>query len=130
MAVRDAWATACQVPGTSVCRFILSDDEVTPLVVEEMQTFKDIVLMQGATTYKYILLKSLFIFEHAVQQYDSRFILKTDDDAFVNVPALVHQLRLLCESPDCRRERLYMGLQVIFPICLTVDGTGTTLSMH
>ncbi len=40
-----------------------------------------------------------------------RFILKTDDDAFVNVPAFVQQLRLLCESPDCRRERLYMGKQ-------------------
>jgi hypothetical protein len=40
-----------------------------------------------------------------------RFILKTDDDAFVNVPVFVQQLRLLCESPDCRRERLYMGKQ-------------------
>ena len=40
-----------------------------------------------------------------------RFILKTDDDAFVNVPAFVQQLRLLCESPDCRKERLYMGKQ-------------------
>ena len=40
-----------------------------------------------------------------------RFILKTDDDAFVNVPAFVQQLQLLCESPDCRRERLYMGKQ-------------------
>ena len=40
-----------------------------------------------------------------------RFILKTDDDAFVNVPAFVQQLRLLCESPDCRKEHLYMGKQ-------------------
>ena len=40
-----------------------------------------------------------------------RFILKTDDDAFVNVPAFVQQLRMLCESPDCRHERLYMGKQ-------------------
>ncbi len=45
------------------------------------------------------------------QVWPCRFILKTDDDAFVNVPAFVQQLRLLCESPDCRRERLYMGKQ-------------------
>ena len=29
----------------------------------------------------------------------------------MNVPAFVQQLRLLCESPDCRKERLYMGKQ-------------------
>ena len=29
----------------------------------------------------------------------------------VQVRYLVAQLRLLCESPDCRRERLYMGRQ-------------------
>jgi galactosylxylosylprotein 3-beta-galactosyltransferase len=111
MAVRDAWATKCQVKGISVCRFILSEDEITPLVEEEMQEHRDIVLMRGQTTYKSILLKSIFIFEYAVKHYDARFILKTDDDAFVNTPAMVHQLRMLCESPDCRREHLYMGLQ-------------------
>lgn len=103
MAVRDAWATSCHVPGTSVCRFILSDDEVTPLVKEEMQKHKDIVLMHGETTYKSILLKSVFIFEYAVQHFDTRFILKTDDDAFVNVPALVsqYQTRHYCPSRVC-----------------------------
>lgn len=111
LAVRDAWATACQVPGVSVCRFILSDDEVTELVQEEMQEHQDIVLVHGETTYKSILLKTLFVYEYAVRHYDARFILKTDDDAFVHTRAMVQQLRLLCESPDCRRERLYMGKQ-------------------
>ncbi|CAL8469155.1 g8696 [Coccomyxa elongata] len=111
LAVRDAWASRCQVPGVSVCRFILSDDEVTELVQEEMQEHNDIVLVHGETTYKSILLKTLFVFEYAVSHYDARFILKTDDDAFVHTWAMVQQLRLLCESPDCRRERLYMGKQ-------------------
>lgn len=109
--MRDAWATRCQVPGVSVCRFILADDEVTELVEEEMQEHQDIVLVHGETTYKSILLKTLFVFEYAVRHYDARFILKTDDDAFVHTRAMVQQLRLLCESPDCRRERLYMGKQ-------------------
>lgn len=111
LAVRDAWASRCQVPGVSVCRFILSDDEVTDLVQEEMQEHHDIVLVHGETTYKSILLKTLFVFEYAVRHYDARFILKTDDDAFVHTGAMVQQLRLLCESPDCRREHLYMGKQ-------------------
>lgn len=47
--------------------------------------------------------------EYAVKNYDVKFILKTDDDAFVNVPPLVAQLRRLCETPGCVNERLYMG---------------------
>ena len=109
LAVRDAWATQCQTPGVSVCRFIMSHDEVSPLVEEEVQEYQDIVLVHGETTYKSILLKSLFVFEYALRHYDVRFVLKTDDDAFVNVPYLTAQLRMLCGSPDCRQERLYMG---------------------
>ena len=109
LAVRDAWGTLCQKPGVSVCRFIMSDDEVSPLVEEEMKEYQDIVLVHGETTYKSILLKSLFVFEYALRHYDVRFVLKTDDDAFVNVPYLTAQLRMLCGSPDCRQERLYMG---------------------
>ena len=30
LAVREAWANQCQRPGVSVCRFMLSEDEVTP----------------------------------------------------------------------------------------------------
>ena len=32
LAVREAWANRCQVSGVSVCRFILSQDEMTPQV--------------------------------------------------------------------------------------------------
>ena len=31
-AVREAWATGCQQKGVAVCRFILSEDEITPQV--------------------------------------------------------------------------------------------------
>jgi len=71
-AVRDAWVSKCQVQGVSACRFILSQEEVTPLVEEEMQQYQDIVLVHGETTYKSILLKSLFVLEHAVTHYDAR----------------------------------------------------------
>lgn len=52
------------------------------------------------------------VYEHVVAKYDFSFVLKTDDDSFVNVPALVADLRGRCTAPGCHNERLYMGYQV------------------
>ena len=71
-------------------------------VSKEVEEHGDIVLVREKTNYKSILLKTFFVLEYAIKHYDVRFILKTDDDAYVHVEALVHQLRLLCISPDCR----------------------------
>ena len=40
---------------------------------------------------------------------------QTDDDSFVNAPALLAHLRAACSNPDCKRERVYMGYQVRRP---------------
>lgn len=64
--------------------------------------------MQEKTNYKSILYKTYFVMEYAVAHYDVRFVLKTDDDAFINVQPLMQQLKLLCETPDCQNERMYM----------------------
>ena len=45
------------------------------------------------TSYTSILLKTYFVFEHAARHYRAAFVLKTDDDAFVNVPALLIALK-------------------------------------
>jgi hypothetical protein len=74
-------------------------------VAKEVEQYGDIVLVREKTTYKSILLKTFFVLEYAVKHYDLRYVLKTDDDAFVHVSALVHQLRLLCHTPDCRCAR-------------------------
>lgn len=52
------------------------------------------------------------VFERVVAAHDVAFVLKTDDDSFVNVPALVADLRSRCTSADCAAEKLYMGYQV------------------
>ena len=49
------------------------------------------------------------VMEYATTHYDAAFVLKTDDDAFINVGPLVQQLRALCENKGCRGERVYMG---------------------
>lgn len=38
-----------------------------------------------------------------------KFVLKTDDDAYVSCAALVEVLQGLCRNPDCLNERLYFG---------------------
>lgn len=47
-----------------------------------------------------------------VKIYDVRFILKADDDAFINVPALVRELKAQCQTPGCRKERIYFGKEI------------------
>lgn len=66
------------------------------------------MLLQEKTNYKSILYKTYFVLEYAVTHYDTRFVLKTDDDAFINVQPLLQQLKLLCQDPNCRNERIYM----------------------
>ena len=46
------------------------------------------------------------------RRYDVRFVLKADDDAFINVPALVRELKANCLSFGCRKERMYFGREI------------------
>ena len=48
--------------------------------------------------------------EHAAREHPGvRFVLKTDDDAYVNVQPLLAFLRGLCASPGCAHESIYAG---------------------
>lgn len=76
---------------------------------KELDEYGDIVFVKEKTNYKSILVKTYFVLEYAALHYDVRYILKTDDDAYINISAMLRQLRLLCQTPDCRNERLYMG---------------------
>ncbi len=76
---------------------------------KELDEYGDIVFVKEKTNYKSILVKTYFVLEYAALHYDARYILKTDDDAYINIGALLRQLRLLCQTADCRHERLYMG---------------------
>ncbi|KAL0047425.1 hypothetical protein WJX82_003052 [Trebouxia sp. C0006] len=109
LAVREAWANKAQIPGVSVARFILSEDERTPQVEKEVDQHSDIVFVNHKTNYKSILFKTYYVLEYAVTNFDVKFVLKTDDDAFINIAPLMSQLHLLCITEECRNERIYMG---------------------
>lgn len=109
LAVREAWSNKAQVPGVSTAKFILSADEKTPQVIKELDQHGDIIFIDHKTNYKSILFKTYYVLEYAVTNYNVKFVLKTDDDAFINVEPLINQLHLLCMTEDCTNERIYMG---------------------
>ncbi|KAL4419883.1 hypothetical protein ABPG75_006981 [Micractinium tetrahymenae] len=112
-AVREAWSQAAQQPGQVVARFVLSEWECSPAVEAEQAQHGDIIFIPERTDYSSIGLKTYHILEQAVTAYRPAFVLKTDDDAFVNVPALLPALRKLCATPGCRgAERLYIGAEL------------------
>ena len=78
-------------------------------VSKEVEQHTDIVFVSQKTNYKSILYKTYYVLEYAVTNFNVKFVLKTDDDAFINVEPLMSQLHLLCTSDDCTNERIYMG---------------------
>ncbi len=63
----------------------------------------------SGTGYRSIVFKIYLLVEWAVANVDAKFVLKTDDDAYVDCGRLVAELRSLCQHPDCVDEKLYMG---------------------
>lgn len=61
----------------------------------EVKTLNDIIFVDQSTNYSTILIKTLFVFQYAVWHYNANFIIKTDDDAFINVPATINMLKVL-----------------------------------
>lgn len=61
LAVREAWATEATKSGLVETRFVLSQDERTPQVVKELDTYGDIIFIQQRTNYKSILYKTYYV---------------------------------------------------------------------
>ena len=53
----------------------------------------------GVNQLRLPLLPQVYLFfQHAVSNFDANFIMKADDDTFVNIPVLLHMLQQL--SPE------------------------------
>ena len=70
-----------------------------------MEEHGDVAFAPQKTTYKSILYKTYFVLELAVTAYDAAYVLKTDDDAYVDSGNMVAALRALCKNPNCTDER-------------------------
>lgn len=68
-------------------------------VNEEVKTLNDIIFVNESTNYTTILIKTFYVFQYAVWHYNANFIIKTDDDAFINVPATIAMLKVRAVPP-------------------------------
>ncbi len=55
--------------------------------------------MQGDTVCERLLHVQVYLmFQHVVSNFDAKFVMKADDDTFINAPALMQMLRKLSKD--------------------------------
>ncbi|KAL0018949.1 hypothetical protein WJX77_003320 [Trebouxia sp. C0004] len=120
-ALRETWmATA---PSSVVVRFVLYEKERDIDVQRESDQFQDIIFVQGGTTtdYRSIVYKTFAFIQWVTMNAEPKFVLKTDDDAYVSCAALVEVLQGLCHHPNCLNERLYFGQEKRHGVVITEE---------
>jgi Galactosyltransferase len=68
--------------------------------------------MRSGTGYRSIVYKIFLCIEWMVDHVNPKFVLKTDDDAYVDPAAITAELRKLCVNPDCREERCVTHVKI------------------
>jgi Galactosyltransferase len=71
--------------------------ERTDEVEEEVQLHGDMLFTDTRLTgYRSIVHKTYFVLEHVVRKYNASFIMKADDDTYVNMRGLIQELKAQC----------------------------------
>eukprot|EP00116_Pleurobrachia_bachei_P006182 sb/3466444/ len=84
--------------------------EKMALLRSEMDQYGDMVMADELDTYRNLVLKVLWILEHALENYQFKFIIKTDDDSFINISLLHNYLiQLVSKGQD---NRFFGGVRV------------------
>ncbi|XP_069775722.1 beta-1,3-galactosyltransferase 9 [Narcine bancroftii] len=109
-AIRATWGLAGQVRGRRVRTLFALGLPATPqesqLIDQEAQRYGDVVQGRFADTYLNLTLKTLMVLRWATTYCPTaRFLLKSDDDVFINLPALVEHL----SHRDAAFQDLYLG---------------------
>ncbi len=55
------------------------------------------------------------MFEHVVSNFDAKFVMKADDDTFINVPAILHMLHKLSSNSN---RIYYIGMRLFRDWCV------------
>ncbi|KJE95475.1 hypothetical protein CAOG_05924 [Capsaspora owczarzaki ATCC 30864] len=103
-AIRETWAADAFKHGVEV-RFVLTETEGNGAAVRDEQArYGDLLLIKDKVNYHSLVRKTYGFLRWALQEREVRFIFKTDDDTFVNIPRL---LRFLTTQAPIRQ--LIMG---------------------
>lgn len=106
--IRLTWGSSAKHPPSVDYSFFLeAEDEQASK--EEQLKYNDLIYVDTQSDYRTSVIKTYKILEYSHIHLDCRFILKADDDTFVNVMPLVQELQQMCRHHDCRRAKLYIG---------------------
>eukprot|EP00794_Sanderia_malayensis_P018780 gene18780-20671_t len=66
--------------------------EETKLLIEENKKFKDIIFIDVVDVYRELPKKLLRFYKWVVDEYDFNFMIKTDDDCFLNIKSIIKSI--------------------------------------
>lgn len=152
VAIRSTWANKYNLDNlynsTVKIAFLLGqsdNDTLNNLIVEENSQYNDIVQERFFDTYNNLTLKSVMMLKWVTSNCDkAKYVMKTDDDMFVNIPLLLQTLHsktqpeILLGSLICNARPIldpknkwytpkYMYSEKTYPNYLS--GTGYVMSM-
>ncbi|KZC15168.1 Beta-1,3-galactosyltransferase 1 [Dufourea novaeangliae] len=152
-AIRDTWANKSNLDNiynsTVKIAFLLGqsdNDTLNNIVAEESHQYNDIIQEKFHDTYNNLTLKSVMILKWVTSSCrQAKYLMKTDDDMFVNIPILMKTLQSTSQSTDtllgsliCNAKPIldpnnkwytpkYMYSEKIYPNYLS--GTGYVMSL-
>lgn len=94
-AIRHTWLPDCQAQERAECRFVIGlvdvrgSAESLPELHRELNTHNDILKLPLDDSYRALPRKSLLFFRHVGRHYNARYIVKVDDDVYLQVPRLM-----------------------------------------
>lgn len=91
--IRDTWGHFKSLPNISVAFLIgkSDDDLIENGLLFENEIYNDIIRSDLVESYKYLTLKSISMLEWMSKKcHHAKFLLKIDDDVFLNVPKALH----------------------------------------
>ncbi|XP_035658380.1 beta-1,3-galactosyltransferase 1-like [Branchiostoma floridae] len=113
--IRETWGNATSIMGYKLTTLFVigrtDDSNLQRKLVEESQTYGDLVQMDSYESYENLTLKTISALKWtSINCKQAKFVMKTDDDMFVNYPRLV---RILAEySQTAGQENLMLGCVV------------------
>ncbi|XP_014480263.1 PREDICTED: beta-1,3-galactosyltransferase 1-like isoform X2 [Dinoponera quadriceps] len=108
VAIRNTWANKYNLDhsynSAVKIAFLLGqtdNDTLNNLIVEESSQYNDIVQERFFDTYNNLTLKSVMMLKWVTSNCDqAKYLMKTDDDMFVNIPLLLQTLRKLPQTTE------------------------------
>ncbi|KAG0521746.1 hypothetical protein BDA96_08G187700 [Sorghum bicolor] len=96
MAIRKTWMQFPAIQsGNAVARFFVAlshRKEINAALKKEAEFFGDIVILPFIDRYELVVLKTVAICQHGVQNVTADYIMKCDDDTFVRLDVVLQQI--------------------------------------